>query len=182
MTNEGHINETEAEAAEIEDIEILRKALAEEKTKVEANLTGWQRAQADFINYRRRNEQEREEIIRFANAALILSLLPILDDFERATNSFPTKLSRVKSGWVEGVGLIERKLRTTLEEQGLSHIETVDEPFDPCLHEAVGQDKGKEDVVIREIEKGYKLHDKVLRPAKVVVGNEEEPIEEKQGG
>ncbi|HJM37114.1 MAG: nucleotide exchange factor GrpE [Dehalococcoidales bacterium] len=180
MINENHINETEAENSEVEAIEALEKALAEEKVKVETNLAGWQRAQADFTNYRRHSEQEKKEIIGFANAAMIWSLLPILDDFERATNSFPTQLTRVKSGWADGIKLIERKLRANLEAQGLSHIKTVGEPFDPNLHEAVKQDKGKEGIVMQEIIKGYKLHDKVLRPAKVVVGNGEEPMDSRR--
>lgn len=178
MTNEGYTDKTDSALNSGEDIETLKKALAEEKAKVEANLAGWQRAQADFINYRRRNEQEMGEVSQFANAALILSLLPILDDFERAFTSFPVELLRQNSGWVDGIRLIERKLRTTLEMQGLSQIKTVGESFDPRLHEAVRQDKGKEGVVIQEIEKGYKLRDKVLRPAKVMVGNGEDSTEE----
>ncbi len=177
MTNESHAEKTEAEVVKTEGIETLEKALAEEKAKAETNLAGWQRAQADFINYRRRSEQEREEATKFASAALILSLLPVLDDFERAANSFPSELTH--ASWVEGIRLIERKLRTTLEAQGLSRIKTVGEPFDPRSHEAVRQDKGKEGIIIQEVEKGYKLQDKVLRPAKVVVGTGEELKEEK---
>lgn len=172
MTNQGQTDEPKAEVAEAENIETLRKALAEEKARTEANLAGWQRAQADFINYKRRSEQEREETTRFANATLILRLLPMLDDFERAFNSSPAEMAQ--AGWVEGVKLIERKLRTTLEAQGLSPIQAVGEPFDPHLHEAVRQDKGKEGIVLQEVEKGYKLYDTVLRPAKVVVGTGEE--------
>ena len=178
MTSEGYNDETDSVSNTEEDVEILKKALDEEKAKAEVNLAGWQRTQADFINYKRRSEQEMAETTQFANAALVLSLLPILDDFERAFNLFPTELSRQDSGWVEGIRLVERKLRTTLERLGLSRIKTVDEPFDPRLHEAVRQDKGKEGIIIQEIEKGYKLHDKVLRPAKVMVGNGEDIAEE----
>lgn len=178
MTNEGHNDQTDSVLNIGEDIEILKKALAEEKAKVEANIVGWQRAQADFINYRRHSEQGMEEMTQFANATLILSLLPILDDFERAFSSFPAELLRLNSGWIEGIRLIERKLRATLEGQGLSRIITVGETFDPRLHEAVRQDKGEEGIVIQEVEKGYKLHDKVLRPAKVMVGNGEDSTKE----
>jgi len=168
----------EPEVVEVEDIETLKQALAEEKEKAEANLAGWQRAQADFINYKRRSEQEKEEIGKFANCALILSILPVLDDLERAFNSIPPRLTRLD--WVNGIRLIERKLRTGLEAQGLSPIKALGEPFDPHLHEAMRSGNGKEGIVIEELLKGYKLHDKVFRPARVVVGNggEEEKKEE----
>lgn len=171
MTNEGLTNKTEAEAFQPEDIETLKKALAEERAKAEANLAGWQRAQADFTNYKRRTEQEREETVKSANADLILSLLPVLDDFERAYGSLAPGLPAT---WIDGIRLIERKLRATLEAKGLSEIKAAGEPFDPRLHEAIKQDKGKEGMVVQELEKGYKLHGRVLRPSKVVVGNGEE--------
>ena len=162
----------EPEVTEIEDIETFKQALAEEKAKVEANLAGWQRAQADFINYKRRSEQDKEEISKFVNAALMLNLLPILDDLERALTSIPPKL--VGFTWVEGISLIERKLRASLEVQGLSQIKALGEPFDPKLHEAAMHAKGKEGIVVEELQKGYKLHDRVIRPTMVVVGNGEE--------
>jgi molecular chaperone GrpE len=160
-----------------EDIESLKQALAEERKKAESYLANWQRTQADFINYKRRNEQERKELNKFANASLMLSLLPVLDDLERALNSIPPKAT--KRPWVEGIRLIERKLRASLEAQGLTPIKALGEPFDPNFHEAVRQDKGKEGIVIEELQKGYKLYDRVLRPAMVVVGNGEEV--EKEG-
>jgi molecular chaperone GrpE len=76
--------------------------------------------------------------------------------------------------WVEGIKLVERKLWANLEAQGLSPIKALGEPFDPNLHEAVRQDKGKEGIVIEEVQKGYKLNDRVIRPTMVVVGNGEE--------
>ena len=161
--------ETEAEVGE--DIGTLKQALAEEKEKAESYLANWQRAQADFVNYKRRSEQEKEEIGRFANSALMLNLLLVLDDLERAFASMPSELAELN--WVDGVRLIERKLRASLEVQGLSSIEALSEPFDPHLHEAVRQDKGKEGIVIEEVQKGYKLHDRVIRPSRVVVGNGE---------
>jgi molecular chaperone GrpE len=178
MTNEGYNDETDS-ALNTEDVfEALKKALDEEKAKAETNLAGWQRNQADFINYKRRCEQELSETTQFANAALLLSLLPVLDDFDRAFNSFPAELSRQDAGWVEGVKMVERKFRTTLERLGLSRIETANKPFDPALHEAVSQGKGKEGIIIQEVEKGYRLHNKVLRPAKVMVGIGENTVEE----
>jgi len=162
-----------------EDTTALKKELAELKAKAEANLAGWQRAQADFINYKRRAEQERDETIKLANASLVLSLLPILDDFERAVAACPQELSQLP--WVEGIRLIERKLRNVLEAQGLSAIQALGEPFDPRLHEAVRQAQGKEGIVLEEMQKGYRLRDRVLRPSQVVVGNGEEQQEAGKG-
>ena len=178
MTNEGYNDEADSTLNTEEDREILKKALDEEKAKAEVNLAGWQRIQADFINYKRRCEQELSETTQFSNAALLLSLLPVLDDFDRAFNSFPAELSRQDLGWVEGIRMVERKFRTTLERLGLSRIETAGKLFDPRLHEAVRQGKGKEGMIIQEVEQGYKLHDKILRPAKVMVGNGENTVEE----
>ena len=175
-TEEGLTGEVEPEVAEIEDVEALKQALAEEKAKAESNLANWQRAQADFINYKRRSEQEKEEIGKFANATLMLNLLPILDDLERAFTSIPPHLAELT--WVDGIKLIERKLRASLEAQGLSQIKALGEPFDPMVHEAAMHGKGKEGIVIEELQKGYKFHGRVIRPTMVVVGNGEE--EEKE--
>ena len=175
-TNEGLTSKAEQEEAVTEDIEALKQALAEEKEKAEGYLANWQRAQADFINYKRRSEQEKEEIAKFANATLMLNLLPILDDLERAFTSIPPHLTRLT--WVDGIRLIERKLQASLEVQGLSPIKALGEPFDPKLHEAAMHGKGKEGIVIEELQKGYKFQDRVIRPAMVVVGNGEE--EEKE--
>jgi len=169
-------NNVEPEVTEVEDIAALKQSLAEAEAKAEANLANWQRAQADFINYKRRTEQEKEEINQFAKATLILNLLPALDDLERAFAAIPPRLT--KASWIDGIRLIWRKLQTTLEAQGLSEIKAVGEPFDPHLHEAVRQDKGKEGVVVEEVQKGYKFYNRVIRPSKVVVGNGEE--EEKE--
>ena len=162
--------EAEAEVAK-EDEEALKKALAEEKEKAEGYLANWQRAQADFINYKRRSEQEKGEISKFANASLMFNLLPILDDLERAFTSIPPHLARLT--WADGIRLIERKLQASLEVQGLSPIKALGEPFDPKFHEAAMHGKGKEGIVIEELQKGYKLHDRVIRPSMVVVGNGE---------
>jgi len=173
---ESQASEANPEATEVEDVETLKRSLAEEKIKVETNLSGWQRAQADFVNYKRRTEQEKEELSKFANATLILSLLPVLDDLERAFTSIPQHMAKLS--WVDGVKLIERKLQAILETQGLSSIKALGEPFDPNLHEAAMHGKGKDGTVIDELQKGYKLHDRVIRPATVVVGNGEEDKEE----
>ena len=165
-------NAPELEAEEVEDIDSLSKALEEEKSKAEKYLSNWQRAEADLNNYKKRVEQERSEISQFANMAFILNLLPIVDDFERAFNTLPDKLAQLT--WIDGIRLISRKLWVTLEAQGISEIKTVGEKFDPAIHEAVRQGDGAEGEVIEELQKGYKLRDRLIRPALVVVGRGKE--------
>jgi len=158
----------EAGIEQAQNIETLQQALAEEKEKTEKYLANWQRCQADFVNYKQRAEQEKGEIIEFANSTLICNLLPIMDDLERAFASVPADLE--ESNWTEGIKLIYNKFKTTLEAQGLTEIEARGEPFDPRLHEAVMQQDGKEGMVIEELQKGYKFKEKVIRPSLVTVG------------
>jgi molecular chaperone GrpE len=150
----------------------LEDALAEEKQRAEEYLASWQRAQADFINYKRRSEQERLEFNSYANAILCNSILPVVDDLERAVAAIPEEYSKTK--WVEGVRLVERKFKTILEGQGVKPICALGMTFDPNLHEAIKHEKGKEGMVIAEYQKGYMLNDKLLRPSRVGVGSGEE--------
>lgn len=150
------------------DIDSLRQALAQETEKAEKYLAGWQRAQADYQNLKRRTDQEKEESVRFGNAMLILSLLPVLDDLERAFATVSTHLAGFT--WVDGIRLIHRKLQAALEAHGLGEIKAVGQPFDPNLHDAVAHQEGEEGVVLAEVQRGYKLHERVIRPTLVVVG------------
>ena len=149
----------------------VEKVLAYTKQKVEEYLDSWKRCQADFINYKRRAEQEKMEMGDYANRQLILTLLPVLDDFQRAFDVIPPKF--VKTSWVDGIRLVERKLWSILEAQGLSPIKAVGETFDPNLHEALMHIKGEDGKIVQELQKGYKLNDKVIRPSQVAVGNGE---------
>ncbi len=162
----------QAEAEPAMDIEELKHVLGEEKEKSENYLANWQRTQADFANYKRRAEQEKVEIVGFANSTLILSLLSIMDDFERAFDSLPPQFA--ESNWIEGTKLIYNKLENILKEQGLTEIKAKGELFDAHLHEAVMSQEGKEGMVIEEIQKGYKLKNRTIRPSKVVVGKSKE--------
>jgi molecular chaperone GrpE len=164
--------------ADINELEELQTALAEQTAKAEANLIGWQRAQADFINFKRYVEQEKADSAKFANAVLLNSILPILDDLERALASIPVEEANKK--WLEGIKLVDRKFRDTLEKQGVSCIKAVGQEFDPHCMEALTTCLGKKDVVIQELEKGYKLFDKVIRPAKVMVGSGESQANEEE--
>jgi molecular chaperone GrpE len=153
----------------------VEKILVYTKQKAEEYLDSWKRTQADFINYKRRSEHEKREMGDYANTQLILALLPVLDDFVRAFEAIPPKLA--KTSWVDGIRLVERKLWIVLEAQGLSPINAVGETFDPNLHEAIMNTKGEDGKIVQEIQKGYKLHDKIIRPSQVAVGNGE-PVKE----
>ncbi len=126
----------------------------------------WKRSTAEFINYKRRTEQERAEMIKTANERLIREFLPVLDDLERTLANVPTE--QAESKWVEGVELVARKYRTLLERQGVTTIEAVGQPFDPAIHEAVG---GNGTHVTEEYQRGYRFHGRTLRPTIVVVGD-----------
>ncbi|MFW0859973.1 MAG: nucleotide exchange factor GrpE [Dehalococcoidia bacterium] len=152
----------------LNDVESLREALSEEKEKAEKYLANWQRAQADFINFKKRTEQERAENFRLANALLMSSLLPVLDDLELALNNVSVKLAGFT--WVEGIVLIHRKFHAILEGQGLERIETEGNDFDPNFHQAVLYEEGEEGKIVEELQKGYMLHGRLLRPAMVKVG------------
>ncbi len=169
LNNEEPPVDPEAEGAP--ETDAPEKAVSEAEEKAAEYLASWQRAQADFINYKRRMEQERADYNRFANANFALALLPALDDLERAIAAVPHRYA--KSEWVEGVRLVARKFLTILEGQGVKPVVALGQPFDPNFHEALRQAPGQEGVVIEEFQKGYMLNDKLLRPARVVVGNGE---------
>jgi molecular chaperone GrpE len=156
----------------VDNCEELKKLLAEERAKAEANFTSWQRAQADFLNYKRVAEQEKSDMAKYANASLLANLLPVLDDIERAIAALPSEQTDQK--WVVGFKLIARKFRDTLEKLGVTCIESLGQEFDCRTMEAVTCQPGKKDLVVMELEKGYKLGDRLIRPSRVVVGSGEE--------
>ena len=160
-------------APEPEEVEPEAEAPAEESleeraAQAEQYLENWKRARADLINFKKKTEQDRRELSVFANVMLVKSLLPVLDDMERAFDSLDADTAGLD--WVEGLNLVYRKLLSTLESQGLSVIATVGERFDPTMHEAVMQAEGEEGIVVGELQKGYRFHDRVVRPAMVQVG------------
>lgn len=148
----------------------LRQELEETKARAAEYLDGWHRTQAEFANYRKRQEAEFVERVRLNNAVLIARILPVLDDLERAVQTLPPGLQSLT--WVEGVFLIKRKLEIILEAEGLKPIETAGKSFDPLYHEAVTYEDvpGYEDgQIIGEVQRGYMLGDRVIRPALVRV-------------
>ncbi|MHB8618996.1 MAG: nucleotide exchange factor GrpE [Chloroflexota bacterium] len=148
----------------------LRAELDAERAKSTEYLAQWQRTAADFSNYKRRGEQERAELAKLFNVSLVTNILPVLDNFERALASVPEQIK--DESWVSGVSLTEKQLRAALEKEGLRAIEAMGQKFNPNLHEAVANepsDEHEDDTVIGEFQKGYKLHDRVIRPSIVKV-------------
>lgn len=132
------------------------------------------RTQADFINYKRRVEEEKESLRQFAADELILKILPVLDSFDRAFRHIPKKLKN--ESWVTGVIQIEKHLQDILTKEGVEKIESLGKIFDPTLHEALTHEKSKkhkEEEIIEEYTAGYKMHGKIIRPAKVKVARHE---------
>ena len=153
--------------AELED---ARKRLELAQQEAAESKAGWQRTAADYSNYRRRTEQDREANLGLANEVLLAKLLPIADDFDRAIAQKPDELA--KAPWVDGIVAIDRKLRQLLDSEGLTPIEAVGQPFDPHQHEAIVQEetsKVPEGTITAELQRGYRLRDRVLRPSLVAV-------------
>ena len=158
------------ETLEVRDLETALKALDEEREKADRYLANWQRAEADLMNIKRRSEMERNETTMFANSSLVLDLLPVLDDIERALENAGEDIR--DNPWVDGINLIYRKFKTVLENRGLVEIAAEGAEFDPSVHEAVMCVEGEDDKVMGVIRKGYMFRDRVLRPAMVYVGQE----------
>ena len=144
------------------------------QAKVEELTNDLKRMTADFSNYRKRNEAERNEYAKFAKADLIARLLDVLDGYDRALATVPEELKG--QPWVEGMWLVERKLRSILDAEGLEPIDSLGKPFDPYLHQAVAyvESDQPEGTVIEEHQKAYRLHDRVIRPALVTVAKKKE--------
>ncbi|MCP4168589.1 MAG: nucleotide exchange factor GrpE [Chloroflexi bacterium] len=165
--------EAESDVEETED-ETLSTLIAELKqAKQAADEAGDQalRAQAELQNFRRRKERESSERIAQANARLILEMLPVVDDFTRAFDNIPESIGEEEGDWVDGFRLILRKLETVLEREGVTAIDATGE-FDPNIHEAISMEPNdgvESGHVIAEVQRGYMLKEKVLRPSYVRV-------------
>jgi molecular chaperone GrpE len=146
----------------------IEERLVKAEADAQKYLDNWRRAEADFQNFKKRSEQERDELRRFSSGALIINLLPLVDDFERAFASIDSNLAGLT--WLDGLRLMYRKLLALLEASGVRPIEADGQAFDPRYHEAVAHVDGEEGKVLSEVQRGYMLHDRVLRPAMVVVG------------
>ena len=153
----------EAEAAE----ESLEQRLAAAEARAEEHLNDLKRVAAEFENFRKRAARERDELYRLANERLVKELLPVLDDLGRALEAAE---QHEEAKLEDGVRLVHRQLAQLLEKEGLAEIET-EGKFDPHVHEALlsQPSEAEEGTVIEVLQKGYRLGDRVLRPARVVV-------------
>jgi molecular chaperone GrpE len=162
--------EATATATNGASLEELQERVAQLEREAAEYKDSYLRAAADYKNFKRRTEQERADLIRSASAGLLLKLLPVMDDLERAMQSVTPEVEA--SQWYGGFRLIPQKLQTVLESEGVRPIEAVGQDFDPNKHEAVIYEAadGQEGKVTADLQKGYTLRDKVLRPSMVKVG------------
>mgnify|MGYP001026380569 FL=1 len=168
-----------ADMPELIESEAKVKELEKGNKKLQEEISEWKdkflRLFSEFDNFKKRNARERLELTKSANTSLIVKLLPVLDDFERALDSLNQGDNEVLKPYHDGIELIYNKFYRLLEKEGLNPIDKVGEPFNTDYHEALTtipapneEMKGK---VVEVIEKGYMLHDKVIRFAKVIVGS-----------
>lgn len=174
-----HRTRAEARAAEIDispskllaDIEALRAETDAARTQAEEYLTALQRERAEFLNFKRRTAEERQREFGLAAEDLIRKVLVVADDFDRAIDARPDSIAQ--DAWFEGVSAIDRKLRQLLESEGVTAIDAGSgTPFDPREHDAIANVPGTgrpEGEIVEQIRRGYRLRERVLRPALVAV-------------
>lgn len=153
-----------------EELEELKKKLEECQKLKEEYLVGWQRARADLLNYKKEEMERIGGLIKYADVGIILKILPILDNFEIAEKKLPENLKNDEN--VKGLLLIKNQIQEFLKNQGVEEIKSVGERFDPGFHEVVEEVEAKDKepgIIIEEIQKGYKIDGRLLRPAKVKI-------------
>ncbi|ARF67179.1 nucleotide exchange factor GrpE [Paenibacillus larvae subsp. pulvifaciens] len=146
------------------------KELEELREQVKEHQERYLRVQADFDNFRRRSRLEKEDFAKYASIKLIESLLPVIDNFDRALQS--SKDTKDFDALAKGIEMVYRQLDQVLTQEGLSPIEAVGEPFNPEFHQAIMQvesEDHEEGIIVEEVQKGYMLKDKVIRPSMVKV-------------
>lgn len=162
-----------AEEASGETIKKLREKLKEAEKKSAEYLSGWQRVQADFINYKKREAEERNTFVKFAAEPVILDVIEVMDSFEMAFQN-KEHWEKADKNWRDGVMNIYNQLKKALEKNGVTMDDPIGKDFDPMNHLALGVDKTEKDEEVGKvtlvIQKGYLLNGKVIRPAKVKVG------------
>ena len=156
----------------------LQKELETAKAQAAEYLEGWQRARAEFANYKRRVEKEQSEANQNATSRVIGRFVDVLDDFNRAVqdkpadSGDPTAYAAALAQWATGVTLIQRKLQSILDAEGVERIKAEGQNFDPALHEAVTHEDSAEHQpgqIIAVLRQGYRIGDKIIRPALVRV-------------
>jgi len=177
LTGEEEMKEETVEPSD--ELATLRQRLEEEQARAAEYLDGWQRARAELANARKRWERESVQTYNNALAGTIARLLPVVDDFERAIATLPDNLNGLT--WIDGVLLICRKVQAVLEQQGVVPIEAGPGVlFDPTYHQAITHephDAHEAGAIVGEFQKGYKLGDRVVRPALVRVSSGPPPAE-----
>lgn len=148
------------------EIKKLKQKLKQAEQQAQEYLNGWKRAKADYINKEREIEKDKLNWVKFANLELILKLLPVLDSFDQSLSQIPDNLK--SDSWVKGVIQIKNQFDNLLKDQGIGKIKTIGEKFNPEFHEVV-EKKGDNNEIIEEIQSGYIMHEKVIRPAKVII-------------
>lgn len=167
-TDEPAVSPADNPALSPEDIADLKNRAA----KADENWDRLLRTTADFDNFKKRAAREKSEAVQYANHSLIQKLLPILDNFEMALAAAQNAPAGHLASFQSGVVMIQQQLKAALAETGLEEIDATGKPFDPNFHEAVSQQESSEtpeDHVLQQLRKGYKLKDRLLRPATVVV-------------
>ncbi len=152
----------------------LEAELAEEKKKSEEYLDNWRRMTAEFQNYKRRAEKDKADYAQYANQRLLKRLLDVLDSFDAGFKTIPAQLKN--EPWVEGMRAVERQLLQILEQEGVTPMDTQDKDFDPNFHEAMFYEPSagaSEGQILDELQRGYMLNERVLRPARVKVAKGE---------
>ena len=168
--------EDELSTSEDEDVALMREQLEEALREKDQFRALAQRSQADLINYRHRASEEQESLRLNANSQIILKFLSALDDLDRALRLVPE--DAVATGWLEGLLLVQRNIESVLNSEGVTKVEAEGQVFEPWMHEAVFYEEtpdSQEGIVTKVVRDGYKLHDKVLRAAQVVVSKSPEP-------
>jgi molecular chaperone GrpE len=155
---------------EIDEVEVLKEEIVALQQQSEEYLDGWQRERADFANYKKRTDRERQQMRLDISGAIIRRYLEIVDDLERALQNKPTEGEGAT--WAEGIELVYRKFLTALEAEGVVLMEATNQEFDPNLHEAISQEPSEDfesGQVIEVVRNGYMIGERVLRPATVRV-------------
>ncbi len=156
-----------------EEIEI-KKGETEEKKLVDEYVKDLQRVQAEFENYVKRVNKEKEQIMHYTKESMVLKFLEVLDNFERALSIEDANIEQLK----KGIDLIHKQFQKTIFDEGVKSFDSLDEPFDPEKHEAMMfEEHDTENKVIEEFQKGYLYHDRILRPAKVKVSKKKTEAE-----
>jgi molecular chaperone GrpE len=154
----------------LEGVETLQKELEQAKIKADEYLDGWQRSRAEFANYRKRIDREREQVHQEASGTVIRRFLEVVDDLDRALRNRPQEGEGAE--WASGIELVYRKLLSALEAEGVTPMAAEGEDFDPNLHEAISQepsDEHESGEIIEVVQNGYLIGERVLRPARVRV-------------